>query len=418
MARRGFFAELHHQSRLAAREAERRQRAAAREHAAAARRAEQARKADERARAQAARAEEADRKRMEKEAEAAHLAARQAEVEERNSELVEIYDELDNLLAATLDVDDYVDLETLRRRVKQPPFGRADLEPPIPAPATIPEPGEPVFIPPGPPRGLFGKKRKHARAVAEAEAAYAIAQAAWQAELESIAAQRRKAADEHARAERNRVVALEQERARYQAECATREAEVAAHNARIDALITNLAYGAVDAVEEYVSIVVSNSVYPEHFPVDHDFAFDPSTAELRMRVLVPPPSSVPDIKAYKYTKSTDEITTTPLSQKACKDRYSNAVNQVALRSLHEVFEADRRGLIKTISLEVGTETTSPATGKATYVPFVAVAAERDKFVDFDLSAVVPAATLDHLGAAMSPNPFALVAADTTGVRRT
>ncbi len=417
MARRGFFAELQHQARVAEREAERQQRAAAREHAAAVRRAEQARKATERARGQASRAAVVDRKRMEKEAKTAHVAAMEAEVEERNSGFAEIYDEIDNLLAATLDVDDYVDLDKLRRTVQHPPFDRADLESPIPTPAPIPDPREPVFTPPEPPKGLFGKKKRHAKVVAAAEAAHSRAHAAWQAKLITISARGNTEADEHARAERDRIAALEQERARYEAECAAREVEVGEHNARIDTLITNLGYGTVDAVQEYVSIVLSNSVYPEHFPVDHDFTFDPSTAELRMRVLVPPPSMVPDIKACKYTKSTDEITTTALSQKACKDRYSGAVQQVALRSLHEIFEADRRGLIKAVSLEVGTETTSPATGKAAYVPFVAVAAERDTFVDFDLSAVVPAATLDHLGAAVSKNPYALVAADTTGVRR-
>jgi restriction system protein len=415
--RRGFFAELQHQAKVAAREAERQQRAAVREHNAAMRRAEQARKAEERAIAQAARAAAAEKKRLEKEAKAAHVAAKEAEVEELNSRIAEIYDEIDGLLAATLDVDDYVDLDKLRRTVQHPQFDRGDLESPIPLPEPIPDPPEPVFTPPEPPKGFFGSKKKHAKAVAAAEAAHARAHAKWRAKVDWVSTRRKDAADEHAQAEKDRIATLEQERARYQAECAAREAEVNEQNSKIDALITNLGYGTVDAVQEYVSIVLSNSVYPEHFPVDHDFTFDPSTAELRIRVLVPPPSEVPDIKAYKYTKSTDEITATALSQKASKDRYSGAVHQVALRSLHEIFEADRRGLIKTISLEVGTETTSPATGKQAYVPFVAVAAERDTFLDFDLSAVVPAATLDHLGAAVSKNPYGLVAADTTGVRR-
>ena len=138
---------------------------------------------------------------------------------------------------------------------------------------------------------------------------------------------------------------------------------------------------------------------------------------MRLRVLVPAPDKVPSTNAYKYAKSADEITSTSLSQKACKDRYAGAVHQVALRSLHEVFEADRHGHIKTISLEVGTETIDPATGKETYVLFVATGAERDAFLELDLANVVPAATLGHLGASVSKNPFGLVAADGSGVRR-
>lgn len=416
MARRGFFAELQHQARVAQREAERRQKAAARAHAAAVRQAEQAQKAEERAMQQLARARQAERKRLEKGATAAHVAAREAEVERLNSELAEIYDEIDNLLAATLEVDDYVDLEKLRQRAKHPPFDRADLETPIPPPDPIPDPPQPKLTPPEPPKGLFVSKKKLAIAVQKAEADHAVAHSAWRKRIEWNQAKRKEAEAEHEEAERQRIAALERERARYRTECAAREAEVARQNTQIDTLITNLGYGTVDAVQEYVSIVLANSVYPEHFPVDHDFAFEPSTAELMMRVLVPPPSKLPDIKAYKYTKSNDKITHTTLSQKACKDRYANAVHQVALRSLHEVFEADRRGLIKTISLEVGTETTDPATGKPAYIPFVAVAAERNTFMEFDLSAVVPAATLDHLGASVSKNPLGLVAADSTGIR--
>jgi len=417
MARRGFFTELQHQVRVAARERERRQREVFREHAAAVRKAEQARKAAEQAKARQARAAEEDRKQMEKEAKTAEIVAKQAEVEERNLKLAEIYYEIDNLLSATLSIDDYVDLESLLQTVNHPIFDRSDLVSPIPLPAKIPEPIEPVYTHPDPPKGFFGTKKKHAKEITAAKAAHAGRHAQWRAMMRKIEAQREKVAKEHALAEKNRIETLEWERARYEAECAAQEAEIVEHNARIKTLITNLGYGTVEAVQEYVSIVLANSVYPEHFPVDHSFTFDPTTAELRLRVLVPPPSLVSDVKAYKYTKSTNEITTTTLSQKARKDRYSGAVQQVALRSLHEIFEADRRGLIKTISVEVGTETTNPATGRGEYMPFVAVASERDTFMRFDLSAVVPAATLDHLGAAVSKNPYGLVVVDTTGVRR-
>jgi restriction system protein len=46
-----------------------------------------------------------------------------------------------------------------------------------------------------------------------------------------------------------------------------------------------------------------------------------------------------------------------------------------------------------------------------------VAAERDSFITFDLHKIVPAATLVHLGAAMSKNPYELVSIDEApGVR--
>ena len=417
MARRGFFAEMQHQAKVAAREKERAQRQRTQAYAAAVRQAEQAQRKAERAATQAARAAQADRKRLEKEAREAHLSAMQAEVDERNAELSERYDEIDSLLAATLDVDDHVDLEALRRTVELPFFDRPDLELPTPPPAPVVEPREPVYREPEPPKGLLGRKKKQEEAIAAASAAFEQAHAAWQAEMAKVPAWRKAAQEERDRREQDRLSRLAGERARYEAQCAALEAEVDEHNRELDTLIANLGYGTTEAVEEYINIVLSSSVYPDHFPVAHTFAFDPSNAELSLRAVIPGPDAVPSVKSYKYAKSTDEITEVALTAKAAKDRYASAAHQVALRSLHEVFEADRRGLIKSISLEVGTETIDPATGLRTYVPFVAVGADRDTFMSFDLSAVVPSATLNRLGASVSKNPYGLVPATTTGVRR-
>ena len=229
---------------------------------------------------------------------------------------------------------------------------------------------------------------------------------------------RRQNTDEvRARDEARRLDALKSELERYSKECVARESEAAESNGRLDNLITNLSYGTADAIKEYLSIVLSNSVYPDHYQVAHEFEFDPSTAELSLRVLVPGPGDIPEIKSYKYTKATDEIASTSLSQRECRDRYADAIHQVTLRSFHEVFESDRRGLIKTISLEVGTNTIDPAIGQHTYLPFVIAAAERESFLTFNLSAIVPALTLRRLGAAVSKNPYNLVAAERSGVRR-
>lgn len=419
MARRGFFAELERQSRLAAQQRERAQRVAVREHNAAARRAEQAHRAAERADAQLARAAEGERKRLEKEAREAHIGAMESEAAERNAVLAEVYDDIDSLLEATLGVDDHVDLETLRTPAEHPPFERTDLEVPVSPPPPIPAPPEPQFVPPPAPSGLGGLfgKRKHAEAVAAAEAAHEEAVARWRTTLVEVAEKREKGAVQYAKREAERVAKLEEERQRYTAECIGRETDAAERHKELDDLIANLGYGTVDAVQEYVSIVLSHSVYPEHFPVVHDFSFDPGTAELRLRAFLPGPDKVPNVKTYKYTKAKDSVTSSTLPQKEVKERYQRAVHGVALRSIHEVFEADRRGLIKTISLEVGTNTIDKATGKEIYVPFVAVGADRDVFQEFDLSAVVPSATLSHLGAAVSKDPYSLVPADTSGIRR-
>lgn len=88
-----------------------------------------------------------------------------------------------------------------------------------------------------------------------------------------------------------------------------------------------------------------------------------------------------------------------------------------MRTLHEVFEADRARKINSVALTVGVNRVAPATGLPETVPLVAAATDRKAFEEFDLANVVPRATLEHLGAAMSKSPFDLTPADTSpGVR--
>jgi restriction system protein len=417
---RGFFAELQYQNQLAARRQAQAERAYVRVQVAAQREAERAFKQAERAAAQASRATAAEQKAAEKEAKRLHEEARNAEVAALNARLGDVSDELNSILAATLGVDDFVDLEELRVKAEHPPFSRADLETPTPEPAPITAPPEPVFVEPVPAKGLgamFGGKKKHAEAVAAARAVFDTEHQAWQSAAASVPAQQLEQMQKRDAAEQQRLAHLEEARQVYQRECDERETEAAETNRALDELIVGLRTGSDAAVQEYVGIVLGNSVYPEVLEVEHDFEFDSELKELTLTVLVSAPDSLPAEKEFKWVRSKDEITATALPKKDVKERYANVVFQVALRTLHEVFEADRAQQIQTISLAVATETSDPATGLQTRVTFVAVAAERSSFISFDLSNIVPLATLHHLGAEISKSPYDLVSIDQSqGVR--
>lgn len=410
--RRGFFAEMQHQQRLA----EARANAARRAQTAASAQMQRARAAQERAEARLARASEAERKQIEREMKDAYVAARLAEVDELNENLAEEYGEIDGLLASTLSVDDFVDLEALKKSVVHAPFARMELKTPRPVPAPIPVPEQPRLREPEAPTGLFGKKKRLEEAQQQAQAEYQSALHQWEDYRAGIPAREAELKRQHAALERTRLDMLAAEQERYDSAMARQKDEVAEHNAAIDALVVGLGYGATDAVQEYVGIVLANSIYPGSFDVEHDAVFDPETAELRLQVIVPAPDTLRTVKSFRYVKASDEIAETQLSKKDANDRYAGALHQVALRSLHEIFEADRRGLIQAISLQVGPNAKDPATGRDRFMPLIAVTSPRDKFLEFDLSSVVPSATLQHLGAAVSKTPAALTVVDVAGVR--
>lgn len=414
---RGFLGTVLKIAREAERDARRRQREAERENAQLHREHARTQKAREQARKQADRASAADAKRQAAEAKQAHLEAQQAEVEALNAELEETYAGLDGLLEATLDVDDYFDLKTLRQQAAHPAFSGGQLELPTVMPPLPGEPSEPVFEPPPPSKALFGRKKKAAAALAQAEEIHSGAIENWRGQMAATAERKQQLQAEHRRAEKLRLAKLTEAKTLYQRECETREREATEYNTELDELIANLGYGVADAIEKYLWIVFYRSIYPDGFSVEHETRFDSSTAEVVVRAAITPPDEISALKSYRYVKKNDEIVSSELSQKARKDRYASIVDQVALRTIHEVFEADRRGLAKMISLEVGTNAKSPATGKTEFIPFAAVAVDRETFIDFDLSGVVPRSSLEHLGASRSKNPYNLVAADTAGIRR-
>ena len=418
---RGLLAEINRQMQQDTRRREQAQRQAARAQAAAQRTAEQAARQAERARVQAGRASAAEQKKFEQEAKRLHVEAMEAEVSARNAALAATYGEIDSILADTLEVDDYVDLETLRRVVEHPPFEPGQLAVANPRPGPIRAPIRPEFVaPPGEPQKFslaLGAKKRYAELLVYAQAGHAEAIRGWEAQIASIPSRQEEQDRAYEAAENLRLRQLDAAKAAYEAECRQSEAEVAESNRVLGELIANLGYGVEDAVQEYVAIVLANSVYPESFPVAHEFSFDATQGELTLKAGVPAPSSTPGTRQYKYVKARDEITETAQSQKEQRERYANAVAQVAVRTLHEIFEADRAGRIQTISLTVGTQAIDPGTGHMLDIPFVAVASDRATFEAIDLSNAVPAATLAHLKATVSKNPFALVAIDVSkGVR--
>ncbi len=389
---------------------ERAQRAAEREQNAAIRESLRAARAEEARLKKNAVANERARKEHEKALKAAHVASQLAEVENLNAQIADTFEELEGLLNATIDVDDYIDLPLLRRSEDTFPFDMPELEIALPAPAKLELTAEPSYIPPAQPKGLFGKKKKLAAAQIKAQQAFEEQKAKWDADVQAAQSKYDAEILAHTKSEEQRTTKLAAEKERFRV-------ELDEHNQTIDKFISDLSYGDAEAVKEYIAMVVENSNYPDHFPVTHEFSFDPALAELRMQVALPSPSKFPAVKAYKYVKSSDEIRETPLSKTELKNRYFSTIYQVSVRSIHEVFEADRRGLIKTISLEVGTKDSDPATGKKGFLPFVGVSAEKNSFMEFDLSNVQPLATLKHLGAAITKDPINLVVVDVSGVRK-
>lgn len=386
MARRkSFLNELARLSRKAERERNKRIKAEER----AAREVERARQQAQKLQEQAQRLHERSLKEHErslKEKEKAqrnyYLEQRAALVDAQNEELNAELDRLSNLLLETLDVDDYIDLDTLKRKFTLSPFS-----PPSSLATPIPEPRRPELPTLSSIQSLIpGKRSQHQKLVAQLEDEY----------------KRRFAA--YSQKEAQRKVTLENLKKDHQEKLEAMRQEVEEHNRAIDQLKDDLSKGEPEAIINYFTLVLESSVYPEDFPQHARLAYVPESKQLVIEYDLPTLENMPDVLEYKYIKTRDEITSKPLPATRRKALYASVIAQISLRTIHEVFEADRTEHIDTVVFNGHVETIDPATGQAIRPCLVTVRTTRDVFSVLDLSRVDPTACLKRLNASVSSKP--------------
>lgn len=372
MARRGGILHAIAQSQ---REAERKQKAHLRAQAQAVRAYEQAQKAYERATV----ADQKEKARLYAESRVAQAAMQTEEVER-------FVASLGSLLADTLTVDDFFDLDSLKQQPIIAPF----------------DPGQLAFAEPAPAPAAYAVAPLSAiqKLVPGAKAKYA---------QQSTEAQQRLAADiaAHAVREAERQAKLTELRQEYDQIIAQIQARTAAQHADIEELKQAYAAGRPDVVATYCSLVIETSVYPEGFPQKAKVAYVPESKQLVVEYDLPPFEIVPAVTAYKYAKAKDEISEAARPAAQRKALYASVVAQVTLRTLHEIFEADRAHHIETLIFNGYVDSIDRATGQPARTCVVTVRTSRDIFAQINLAQVDSAACLKALNASVSKSPAEL-----------
>lgn len=316
-----------------------------------------------------------------------YVEGRAAEVDAMNAELNAKVASLENLLAASLLRDAFLDFEALKEKPTLPPFDSVPLD----TPGREPSPSD--FYPR--PLSAFGRlfpgaKEKQEAAVREAAGRFDGAMVAYRKE-EGL----RQQALARAREEYEGVIAQIIERAELR-------------NRVLDELQVRFEKNEPEAIVWYYSLVLDASPYPEGFSKQHRVAFVPESRQLVVEQELPTVSIVPSVKAHRYVKVRDAIEDTARPQTQTRTLYARVVAQAALRTLHELFEADRGNRLETVVLNCYVDTTDPSTGRPTRPHLVTVRASEETFRRLDLRQVDPLACLRGLNAGVSRSPHELL----------
>jgi restriction system protein len=361
--------------------------AIAREQARAQRRAEAERRRQERERLQAIRAAERATALATAEARQQYLARRAQEAEEMNLQLSERLAELQSILEHTLRIDDAIAFDSLRIHDPFPLFF-----PPSQLASATPPPDRETFLGKVKPpsflmRLIPGAAGRHRSALQHAEQEY------------------QHASEAHTKSEAERMLKLNELKSKYDAELQVFNQKVHDRNSEVDALAA--AYFAKDpnAVVTYNSVVLERSAYPEGFPQEFRLAYIPESNELVAEYELPIPDVVPAVEEYRYIKSKDQIGEKARKPADKRALYQDIVASIALRTIHEVFEADQGNTVAVFVFNGFVQSVDPATGKDIRPHLISVRVTKDRFKEINLSKIDKQVCLRNLGAQVSPRPY-------------
>jgi restriction system protein len=359
-----------------AREAARRQRLAEAEH-----------RRQLRASIQAERDEERQRALEAKEAKQQHIEERIAEAQDKTIEVQDRINELKQILQHTLSVDDTITFDSLRIKEKIPPFSpKPELANPSPLPSKD-EFLQDIKPPSGLQKLIPGSQDRYRTALGQAESKYRAAFRTYQEQ------------------EAKRLNNLEEAKRKYEESKKEHEAKVQRRNEEVDEFEACYKKGDPKAVVGYNTMVLERSDYPEGFPQEFRVAYVPESLQLVIDYELPTPEVIPKVVEFKYVKTKDVIEEKPRKEAEIKELYQDVVAAIALRTSHEIFEADQGSHIDVVAFNGFVQTIDVSTGKDIRPYLISLRVTKERFKELDLGRIDKKACLRNLGAQVSPRPY-------------
>ena len=274
---------------------------------------------------------------------------RQTELDAKNAELAAEKVVWTSLLADGLGRDSAVDLNNLKRQM---PDAIAFEQPEPEREAYLPE------APEGLARLVPGKWQEWEAARDRALIEYNDDLARWQ-----------EAKDQHDAMERGK------------------QDDVQRWNADVARFQADYAVGEAEAVARYFNHVLAASDYPPALPRRADLDYQPSGKCLLVNFDLPALALIPGVKAYRYKAASDRIAAVKMKRKRRRSLYADALAQICLRTLHEIFQADESRHIKRIVFNGFVSAIDRSTGLQIRPCVLAAAAEREHFLSLNLAQV-------------------------------
>jgi len=323
-----------------------------------------------------------------------HKQRRGSSVDDMNREAQDAIEALKGILAHTLDIDDTIDWDAIKRKEsfrigredllgENDKYGHIELDS-IGKPADYEEedlPTEPTMERVKDEYGTFARVFRRKAIKAD-----------FYRRCESWREKKQAVLDENSR----RKSAFDDALLRFERARRAFEEEKKHDNNRLEDIKSRYSDSDSRAIEEYCDLVLNNSEYPDYFPKNWVLEFRPEDQTVVVDYHLPPPGKLPTVKSFRYIKSRDEITEQAIPTAERKRLYEQVIYQICIRTIHELIESDAINAIEAVAFNGLVTNINPATGVRETKTILSVLAPKNEFVTFDLSQVAPKATFKHL----------------------
>lgn len=201
--------------------------------------------------------------------------------------------------------------------------------------------------------------------------------------------------------EKERLDDIEVRRTEHDAMIRAAKAKAEMRDAEVDAFRADYFAGDPDALIAYSNMVLERSVYPEGFPQHFSIAYTCASKMLVIEYELPSVDIVPKSAEFRYVRNRNAIDEKVRKPSEIRAIYQDVIASIALRTMHEVFEADQADRIETVCFNGFIHSVDPATGRDTQPHLVSVRAAKSNFMDINLAKVDRTVCLRNLGAQVS-----------------
>lgn len=172
-------------------------------------------------------------------------------------------------------------------------------------------------------------------------------------------------------------------------------------NRKIERLKASFRSGRPRAVKSYFNRVLHASEYPPSFPKQYSLKYIPEPRHLIVEYELPGVDIAPEIKNQRNRGKLPRIARMPMARQRLMQLCGSVIAQVALRTIHEIFQADRTEKVDRIWFKGYVKVTDRVTDQDKLLSVVRIRITRDKFLSINLRSVDPVACLKGLDSKFS-----------------